>query len=118
MTDKARSKHKPRKKVRAPRPEADGLTVIWATTLITAIIAEVAAFAIRGYVVYYPQAKLLGMLSNYLLLTAALVGAFLIILTPIVVRRKVSNPPFGVVLTAYIVGAIPWLAMVVEGMRS
>jgi hypothetical protein len=117
MSDKTRHKHKPRKKDRPPRPAVDTLTVIWGTTLTTAVIAEAASFGIRSYVTFAnPQAKLLNMLSAYLLGTAALVGAFLIILTPIVVRRKVSNPPFGVVLAAYIVGAIPWLAMILQGM--
>jgi hypothetical protein len=117
MSDKARPKHKQRKRNRPPRPEVDVLTVVWTTTLATAVIAEAASFGIRAYVHFSnPQAKLLNMLSAYLLLTAALVGAFLIVLTPIVVRRKVSNPPFGVVLAAYIVGAIPWLTMILQGM--
>jgi hypothetical protein len=116
MSDKARSKRKSHKKARPPHPAADGLTVVWMTTFMTGIITEVSAFAIRAYVRFGdPSAKLLGMLSSYLLLTAALVGIFLIILTPIVVRRGRSNPPMAVVVAAYVVGAIPLLAMVLQG---
>jgi len=116
MPDKTRSKHKPRKKDRAPRPAADTLTVVWMTTLITAVITEASAFGIRAFVHFSaPQAQLLKMLSTYFLLTSALIGLFLIVLTPIVVRRGRSNPPLGVVIAAYAVGALPLLAMLVQG---
>jgi hypothetical protein len=116
MSDKARSKHKTRKKDRAPRPAVDGLTVIWGTTLITCLMTQVTAFALRGYVRFGdPTARLLLMLSSYFLLTSALIGLFLIILTPIVVRRGRSNPPLGVVVAAYALGAVPLLAMILQG---
>ena len=116
MSDKARSKHKTRKKDRAPRPAVDTLTVVWATTLFTGLITLVSAVSIRAYVSFGdPTAKLLGRLSSYFLLTSALIGLFLLILTPIIVHRGRSNPPFALVLTAYAVGAAPWIAMVLQG---
>jgi hypothetical protein len=119
MSDKARSKHKSRKKDRPPRPAVDTLTVVWMTTLVTCLMTFVPAMAIRGYVAFgNPDAMLLKMLSAYFLITSALVGLFLIILTPIVVRRGRSNPPLGVVIAAYVLGALPLLAMVVQGTQG
>jgi hypothetical protein len=116
MSDKAQPKRKSHKKARPPQPAADGLTIVWMTTFMTAVITEVSAFAIRAYVRWGdPSARLLGMLSSYLLLAGALIGIFLIVLTPIVVRRGRSNPPLAIVIAAYIVGAIPLLAMVMQG---
>ena len=110
MSDKSRSKHKTRKKDRAPRPAVDGLTIAWAMTLITVVICEVTSLGIRLFI-GFESISPLTLLSNYLLLAAALMGLLLIILTPIVVRMGRSNPPFGVVIAAYVAGAAPWLVI-------
>jgi hypothetical protein len=111
MSEKARPKHKSRKKDRVAAPPVDGMTVIWMSTFVTALMCEVAAFGILIAVGFESKA-LLAMLARYLLLAAALIGLFLIVLTPLVVRRARSNPPMAVVIAAYVVGALPWLAMI------
>jgi hypothetical protein len=115
MSDKSRPKHKPRKKDRAPRPAVDGLTVAWATTLVTVVVCEATALIIRLFIGFQSTSRLT-LLSNYLLLTAALMGPVLIVLTPVVVRRGRSHPPLGVVIAAYLVGAAPWLVIALRSM--
>ncbi|MGC3969818.1 MAG: hypothetical protein QM775_21555 [Pirellulales bacterium] len=113
------SREKPRRssrsKHRAAQPAPDTLTVIWVTMIATVLLCEVGAAASRLYVRFVDsQAKLLFMFSAYLVLTAAIIGFFLILLTPVIVKRKRSNPPGSIVATAYIVGALPWLAMLLQ----
>lgn len=113
-----KQRRNPKAKSSLPKPQVDPLTVIWVTTIATTLMCEVGAGATRIYVRYVdPHARLLEMFSSYLLLTAAVIGFLLILLTPVVVRRKRSNPPGAFVAAAYIVGALPWLAMVLQGME-
>jgi hypothetical protein len=39
----------------------------------------------------------------------------LVVLTPIIVRRKKSNPPRGLVYFAYVVAVTPWISMLLQG---
>lgn len=112
-----KQRRSPRSKQRSATPSPDTLTVIWMTTMATALLCEVGAAAARLYVRFVdPHAKLLQMFSAYLLLTGAVIGFFLIVLTPVVLKRKRSNPPGAIVAAAYIVGAAPWVAMLLQGM--
>ena len=114
--DKQRRPTKAKSKL--PSPQVDPLTVVWVTTIATTLMCEVGAGATRLYVRFVdPHARLLEMFSVYLLLTAAVIGFLLILLTPVVVRRKRSNPPGAFIAAAYIVGALPWLAMLLQRME-
>lgn len=96
-------------------PPVDGLTVGWVTTLITTFVCELGAVAARLYVQYVDaEAKLIGMFSGLLLFAAAVVGVFLLVLTPIVVYRKRSHPPRGIVVFAVVVGVAPWIGMILQ----
>jgi hypothetical protein len=103
------------KELREARPPIDGLTVAWTTTLITAVACELGAIGARAFVRFVlPEATLLGMLSGLMLFAAAVIGTVLLVLTPIIVYRKRSNPPMGVVFFAYVVGVVPWLGMLLQ----
>lgn len=94
------------------RPTVDTLTVAWITMLSTTLMCEIGAAAARLYVGYVdPRAGMMRMFSAYLLLAAAFIGIVLLVTTPIVVKRKRSHPPLALVVFAYVVGALPWLAM-------
>jgi hypothetical protein len=54
------------------------------------------------------------MFSGLLLFAAAVIGTALLILTPIIVYRKRSDPPAGLVFFAYVVGVLPWLGMLLQ----
>ncbi len=113
-----KQRRNPKAKSNLPKPQVDPLTVVWVTTIATTLMCEVGAGAARLYVHFAdPHARLLEMFSAYLLLTAAVIGFLLMLLTPIVVRRKRSNPPGAFVAAAYIVGGLPWLAMLLQGME-
>jgi len=98
-----------------PAPPVDGLTVGWMMTLTTAILCELSAVGTRMYVHWIdPEARLLSLLSAMLLFAAAVVGIVLLVLTPIIVYRKQSHPPRGVVVLAYVAGIVPWIGMFLQ----
>lgn len=103
-----------RKRLKAS-PPADGLTVGWVTTLMTTFACELGAAGTRLYVQYVdPDAKLIGMFSGLLLFGAAVIGVFLLVFTPIVLYRKRSHPPRGIVVFAVVVGVVPWIGMILQ----
>jgi len=97
------------------RPSVDTLTVGWITMLSTTLMCEVGAAAARLYVAYVePRANLMGHFADYLLLAAAIIGVLLLVTTPIVVKRKRSHPPLALVIFAYVIGAAPWMIMLLR----
>lgn len=105
----------PRSKRVKSAPPVDGLTVGWVTTLITTFFCELGAVAARLYVQYVDsEAKLIGMFAGLLLFAAAILGVFLLVFTPIVLYRRRSNPPRGIVVFAVVVGVAPWIGMVLQ----
>lgn len=105
-----------KKPVRPKGPPVDGLTVGWMLTLITTIFCLFVAISARAFVRYIqPQAAMIGVLSGLMLFAAAIISLILLVLTPIIVRRKISNPPQGLVVFAYAVGAAPWISMLLQG---
>ena len=93
----------------------DGLTVGWTVTMMTTLFCELGAAGTRAFVRFVnPDAALLSMFSGLLLFAAAVIGTVLLVLTPIIVYRKRSNLPPGVVFFAYVIGAVPWLGMLLQ----
>lgn len=104
-----------RRPVRPERPPVDALTVGWMMTMITTLFCLVAATLARGYVRYYqPGAVMIGTLSGLLLFSGAIIGFLLLALTPVIVKRKKSNPPPGLVFFAYLLGVAPLLGMLLQ----
>lgn len=98
------------------RPPVDGLTVGWMVTLITTFVCLSAVLALRAYVRFgHPGADAVRVFSGLLLFAAAVIGVVLLVLTPVVVRRKRSHPPKGIVCFALLCGAAPWLVMLWQG---
>jgi hypothetical protein len=94
-----------------PRP--DGLTVAWMLTLVTTMMCELCAVASRAYVRFVrPEATTISLLSGVSLFAAAVIGTVLLVMTPIILYRKRSNPPRGIVVAAYVLGVLPWLGMI------
>ncbi|MCE9605463.1 MAG: hypothetical protein K8U03_11245 [Planctomycetia bacterium] len=112
---KTKSQRHAQKKKFVVRPTVDALTVAWITMLSTTLMCELGSVAARLYVAFVePRANLLRMFAAYLLVAAAIVGILLLVTTPIVVKRKRSNPPMPLVIFAFVVGAVPWLAMLTQ----
>src|SRR5690349_7547439 len=98
-TQDARRKSKP---VRQEGPPVDALTVCWMLTMITTLFCLAAATAARAFVRYIrPEAAMISTLSGLMLFAAAVISLILLGLTPVVVKRKKSNPPQGLVFFAY-----------------
>jgi hypothetical protein len=94
----------------APRP--DGLTVAWMLTLVTTLICLLCAVLSRAYVrLLRPESPTMVLFSGLALFAAAVIGLVLLGLTPVIVYRKRSHPPLGIVVAAYVVGVLPWLGM-------
>jgi RsiW-degrading membrane proteinase PrsW (M82 family) len=87
-------------------------------TLVTALFCEITSACIGFFVRAGDRsAPMLRNFGDYLLLAAAIIGVFLIMMTPIVVRRKRSNPPLGIVIAAFVIGGLPWLTMAMRAME-
>ncbi len=105
-----------KKPVRPQGPPADGLTVGWVLTLITTIFCLFVASSARAFVWFVqPEASMIEALSGLMLFSAAVISVILVVLTPIIVRRKKSNPPRGLVYFAYVVAVTPWISMLLQG---
>lgn len=110
-TQDSRRKSKPR----IEKPPVDALTVGWMLTMITTLFCLIAATAARAYMRYaQPEATMIGMLSGYMLFSAGVMGLILLVLTPIIVKRKKSDPPQGLVFFAYLVGLAPLAGMLLQ----
>jgi hypothetical protein len=94
-----------------PRP--DGLTIAWMLTLVTTLVCLFAAVLARAYVRFVqPESPTMSLFSGLALFAAAVIGLVLLVMTPIVVYRKRSHPPRGIVIAAYVIGILPWLGMI------
>lgn len=81
-------------------------------TLVTTFVCTLAVLLLRAYVRWWhPGADIVRVFSGLLLFASAVIGIILLVLTPVVVQRKRSHPPKGVVYFALLTGAAPWLVM-------
>jgi hypothetical protein len=73
---------------------ADAATVFWVTSLLATVLAEAAGLAARLVIVLIEPFEPIALLSNLLLLIAAVTGAICLGMTPVVLRvREVPPPP-------------------------
>lgn len=106
-----------RREVEEPRG-GEALTVFWMLTLVATIVAETVAAATAAirFVRGAPQdgASLLAVIPQVLLFTAMFTGALCLALTPIVRRVRREPPPASVVWVAVIVGASPFVVLLLR----
>jgi hypothetical protein len=87
----------------AESPAAQAITVFWMTSLLATVLAELCGLAARMVVLLVDAPPSITLLSNLLLLVAALAGLVCLALTPAVLRWRRVPPP--VAITRFAIGA-------------
>jgi hypothetical protein len=87
----------------AESPGAAALTVFWMTSLLATVLAELGGLISRLVMLFVNTPPSIVLLSNVLLLVAALAGLVCLVLTPIVLRWRRVPPPLAI--TRFAVGA-------------
>lgn len=103
---------------RAAHRSAEAATVAWMLATLATLVAELLTLASAIAVSMLPAKEespgLLGMIPGSLGFTALVTGAAALALTPVVRRLRVDPPPGSIVVAAVVVGALPWLLLVVS----
>jgi len=114
---KRKKRNRPDRDPQAPS-SVEALTAVWAMSVMTTLTCDVVAALARLYYLARPAATRIGLLSDLLFFSAAVIGLVTLILTLLVVRARGDNrPPPGFVLLAWVVSLAPLAAMLVKTLR-
>lgn len=111
-----RAKRRSRKRPATP-PEsrsAEAITVFWTTTLLATVLGEVGALLSRTIVALTGAQGTLLLLSNLLLLIAAVTGLLCLALTPLVLRWRRVPPPAKITQFAVVFSLLPIVTLLVN----
>ena len=113
----AKAQRRKKRRTRLARPtesrRVEVLTVGWSMMVLMTLICEIGAAGAMGYRHFHPDAQAAQVLAALLLLGTLVVGALLLVLTPVVVWMRREKPPRGIVVFAVVVGAAPLVGMAV-----
>ncbi|HXT59030.1 MAG TPA: hypothetical protein VN699_10350 [Pirellulales bacterium] len=96
---------------------ADVLTVGWMLVVFTALVCEVGFFATRWFA-GGDAGGTWAMLMALLLFASTVIGFVALLLTPVVIKARRTPPPNPVVVFSVLVGAAPWVIIVIQMMNS
>jgi hypothetical protein len=96
---------------------ADATTVAWTVSVTTVFLCDLAAVAAHFYARANPQIENAYLLSQLLLVSAAIVGLLSLILMPVVLRMRRSHVPSGFLAFAFCSAVAPILALLVQLMQ-
>ncbi len=95
-------------------PTIDPMLVAWMLSVMTTLVCELIAVAGRVYLRYVDGAAVgLAVLTGTMTFAAVVVGSVALGMTAVVVKYRASRVPRSVVGFAAVVGAIPWLTLLV-----
>lgn len=116
----AKSKHKSHKQVRRPRPSAaSGLMAGWTVTVLMTVACELGALVVKLLArEATPGWERLPVLAGLLIFASLVSGTVGLFLTAVVVRTQRPQPPPLAVLTAVVVGLVPWLTLAAMYLRD
>lgn len=100
-------------KQRAETQQAEALTVFWMMALLSTVLGELGALAARGFIALVRPLPALVLLSNLLLLIAAVTGLLCLGLTPLVLRLRRVAPPPAITRFAIAAGLLPLATLAV-----
>jgi predicted phage tail protein len=96
---------------------ADVLTVGWMLIVFTTLVCEIGFLTTR----WLAGAEAGGnwaVLMALLLFASTVIGLVALLLTPVVIKARRTPPPNAVVVFSVLVGAAPWVIIVVQMMDS
>ncbi|HEV7223880.1 MAG TPA: hypothetical protein VGN42_14325 [Pirellulales bacterium] len=114
------SKHRRRgeKQPRAAETRsADALTVGWMLVVSTTLACEVGFLATRWFA-GGEAGGTWAVLMALLLFASTVIGLVALLLTPVVIKARRQPPPNPIVVFSVLVGAAPWIIIVMQMMNS
>lgn len=98
----------------------EALTVLWMLTSFATLVALVLVLFMRLYLQFGGPEKpaTAESLSAVLLFVALIVGAISVVVTPVILKRRIIKPPLAVTIGVLIIGIIPWVILIVSLSRA
>jgi hypothetical protein len=94
------------------------LTVGWMLMVVTTLVCEVGSGIAHWYVAKInPRAQMIDVLSGLLLFAAFVIGFLLLLLSPVIIKGRRTPPPRGVIVFAVVVGIAPLLVVLFQAIR-
>ncbi|MCC7084321.1 MAG: hypothetical protein IT427_04860 [Pirellulales bacterium] len=107
----------PADEVPAETQAADALTIGWMLAVMTTLICQVGALAVRWIAVANPGLTRLDNFSGMLFFVAMIVGVLALVLIPVLYRIRIVSPPRAIVVFAVVVSIAPWVTLIVQWLR-
>jgi hypothetical protein len=90
---------------------AEVATVAWMLSTMVALVCELGWVGARWWLAGHPGEPIGGALAGLMFFSALVVGAVVIVLTPVVLRSRRVLPPRGITFFALVVGAAPLVGL-------
>ncbi len=91
----------------------DTLTIGWMLSVMTTLFFEAGALVAQWFAAAHKDFDRAGAMADVVLFTAAVVGLFALVMTPIVLKIRKVPPPRGITIFAVAVGFAPLLTLLV-----
>ncbi len=114
---KKRQKRAESRAVSRENRSVETLTVGWMLMVFTAMVCEVG-FLIAQWLAGADAESPWVVLMAVLLFASTLIGLFILVLTPVVIRSRRTPPPRGITVFSVVVGALPLAIIVWQLMNS
>ena len=104
-------RRRPDRQKRDASRAVEAVTIAWSLTVMTVLGCDVGLAVVRIYVHFHPASVRMALLSQLLLLSAAVLAILDLALLPVVVRIRHEPPPRGFVVLAVLVAIGPLAAL-------
>jgi hypothetical protein len=96
---------------------ADVLTIGWMLIVLTTLICQIGALAMRWLAVGNPKLQQLDAFGMMLFFAATMMGVLALVLIPVLYKIRVMPPPRAIVAFAVVVAIAPWITLLVQWLR-
>jgi membrane protein YdbS with pleckstrin-like domain len=95
---------------------AESATVLWMLAVMNTLFCQTGAIISQWYVHANPNSPRAAALGATLALAAMVVGAIVLALTPVVLKVRREPPPRIVTMIAVVIGAAPFISLLVANL--
>ncbi len=96
---------------------ADALTIGWMLAVLTTLICQIGALAMRWIAIGNPKLAGLNNFSGTLFFAAMVIGVVSLLLIPVLHKIRIVSPPSTIVVFAVVVAIAPWITLLVQSLR-
>jgi hypothetical protein len=97
---------------------ADAMTIGWMLAILTTLLCQVGALAMRWIALANPQLDGLTSFSAMLFFAALVIGLLDLTLIPVLYKIRILAPPTPIVAFAVVVGLAPWITLLLQWLQS